>query len=248
MPQCRFHSPPHHPLILQASIITTSLKPLYIAVSLQDNYSWLLRCTDGAVAVVDPAEVGPVVSALDRLGWRLTHILNTHHHMDHVGGNLMLKSKYGATIVGPVADKDRIPGIDVALKDGDRYSLGDSELVCFDTPGHTRGHITFFFPEAKALFPGDTLFSLGCGRLFEGTPAQMWSSLSKLVVLDPETKVYCAHEYTQSNAKFAASVDPENEDLQRMKSDIDTKRSQVTRVGELHLATVVSLKMLADLT
>ncbi|PSC76082.1 hydroxyacylglutathione hydrolase [Micractinium conductrix] len=194
---------------------------------LSDNYSWLLHePSAGVTAVVDPAEVAPVVAAAERLGWTLTHILNTHHHWDHVGGNEELKKRFGVTIVGPAADAARIPGIDVQLKDGDRYSLGAAELQCFDTPGHTRGHVTFHFPASKALFPGDTLFSLGCGRLFEGTPAQMWASLSKFAPLPGDTRVYCAHEYTESNARFAVHVDAGNEDLKRMHADITAKRAR----------------------
>jgi hydroxyacylglutathione hydrolase len=193
---------------------------------LSDNYSWLLHePAAGVTAVVDPAEVAPVVEALRAKGWKLTHILNTHHHFDHVGGNEALKAQFGATIVGPAADAGRIPGIDVQLKDGDRYQLGAAELVCYDTPGHTRGHVTYHFPTSKALFPGDTLFSLGCGRLFEGTPAQMWMSLSKFAGLPEDTRVFCAHEYTQSNARFAMHVDGDNADLQRMAADIDAKRA-----------------------
>lgn len=194
---------------------------------LSDNYSWLLHePQQGVTAVVDPAEAAPVLAALQAKGWKLTHIINTHHHYDHVGGNQALKQEFGCTIVGPAADAGRIPGIDVQLKDGDRYKLGAAEFICYDTPGHTRGHVTFFFPASKALFPGDTLFSLGCGRLFEGTPAQMWDSLSKLLPLPGDTRVFCAHEYTASNAKFAAFVDDGNTDLQQMKADIDAKRAR----------------------
>lgn len=194
---------------------------------LNDNYSWLLHePTTKATAVVDPAEVAPVVEALRVRGWHLTHILNTHHHWDHTGGNTALKAKFQATIVGPAADEERIPGIDVALKDGDTYSLGAAKLLCFDTPGHTKGHVTYYFEDSKALFPGDTLFALGCGKLFEGTPQQMWTSLSKLIPLPPDTKVYCAHEYTQSNARFAVSIDPDNERLVSRKKAIDEARAQ----------------------
>lgn len=170
---------------------------------LSDNYAWLLHePTSQCTAVVDPSEAGPVRAALARSGYTLTHILNTHHHWDHTGGNAELKAEFNCTVVGPAADRDRIPGIDVALAGGDTYSVGAASFTCFDTPGHTRGHITLYCPSAAALFPGDTLFSLGCGRLFEGTPAQMWASLSKLVPLPAETRVYCAHEYTQSNARW----------------------------------------------
>jgi hydroxyacylglutathione hydrolase len=195
---------------------------------LSDNYAWLLHEPgSGATAVVDPSESAPVEAALARLGWKLTHILNTHHHADHTGGNRALKAAHGATVVGPAADAARIPGIDVRLADGERYSVGGAELRCFDTPGHTRGHITLHFEGSKALFPGDTLFALGCGRLFEGTPAQMWASLSKLLPLPHDTRVFCAHEYTQSNARFAVHVDPGNERLRRRKADIDAAREKV---------------------
>jgi len=194
---------------------------------LNDNYSWILHDEKtGVTAVVDPAEVDPIVRAAERKGWKLTHVLNTHHHWDHTGGNEVLKERYGVTIVGPKADKERIPGIDVELADGEEFDLGASRLTCFDTPGHTKGHITLYFPNNKALFPGDTLFSMGCGRLFEGTPAQMWSSLRKLVGLPRDTLVYCAHEYTKSNAAFAAHVEPGNELLQKRKAEVDAAVEQ----------------------
>ncbi|KAI3436150.1 hypothetical protein D9Q98_002207 [Chlorella vulgaris] len=194
---------------------------------LSDNFAWLLHEPQhGVTAVVDPSEAAPVLSALQAKGWKLTHIINTHHHWDHVGGNAELQKHFGCTVVGPASDAARIPGIQVQLKDGERYELGATHMVCYDTPGHTRGHVTYHFPEAKALFPGDTLFSLGCGRLFEGTPEQMWASLSKLTPLPPDTLVYCAHEYTASNAKFAVHVDEGNQALQQMKAGIDEKRAR----------------------
>lgn len=192
-----------------------------------DNYVWLLReATSGAVGVVDPADPEPVRRELDRRGWRLTHILNTHHHNDHVGGNRALKAATGCIIVGPRADRERIPGIDVALGDGERWSLGAEEAVVYDVPGHTRGHIAFWFAGAHALFCGDTLFLMGCGRLFEGTPAQMWASLSRLRALPDDTEVYCAHEYTQSNARFARHADPENAALARRAAEVDAARAR----------------------
>ena len=140
-------------------------------------------------------------------GWTLAHILNTHHHQDHVGGNRVLKQRFQCSVVGPRADEARIPLIDTPLGDGDTFALGATELKVFDTPGHTRGHIAFWAPAAAALFPGDTLFAMGCGRLFEGTPQQMWASLSKLKMLPKETLVFCAHEYTLANAKCAPHAD-----------------------------------------
>jgi hydroxyacylglutathione hydrolase len=193
---------------------------------LKDNYVYLAHePRTGATAVVDPAVAPPVLAALAEENWRLTHILNTHHHNDHTGGNLALKEATGCTIVGPRADCARIPGIDVELGDGDSYALGDAEARIFDVPGHTRGHIAYWFKESAALFCGDTLFLLGCGRLFEGTPEQMWRSLGKLKALPPETRIYCAHEYTQSNARFALTVEPKNAALVARARRIDTLRA-----------------------
>jgi hydroxyacylglutathione hydrolase len=182
--------------------------------ALTDNYLWLVREPEsGSVAVVDPAEAAPIERALAERNWRLTHILNTHHHGDHVGGNLALKAATGCTIVGPRADRARIPGIDVEIGEGDRYRFGAATGEVFDVPGHTRGHIAYWFADSDALFCGDTLFLMGCGRLFEGTPAQMWDSLGKLKRLPGTARIYCAHEYTQSNARFALTVDGANKAL-----------------------------------
>jgi hydroxyacylglutathione hydrolase len=195
--------------------------------ALRDNYLWLARDpASGATAVIDPAEAEPVMAELKSRGWRLTHILNTHHHADHVGGNAALKAATGCIIVGPRADAARIPGIEVEVGEGDTYRLGEAETRVFDVPGHTSGHIAYWFPESRALFCGDTIFALGCGRLFEGTPAQMWSSISKLRRLPPETRVYCAHEYTQSNARFALTVEPTNEALVARAAAVDRKRAR----------------------
>jgi hydroxyacylglutathione hydrolase len=192
---------------------------------LSDNYVYLAHDpATGDTAVVDPAVVAPVLAAARDKGWNITHILNTHHHGDHTGGNLEIKQQTGCTIVGPKADRDRIPGIDVEVGDGDSYKLGDAEAKVFDVPGHTRGHIAYWFGASDALFCGDTLFAMGCGRLFEGTPDQMWTSLSKLTALPDQTRVYCAHEYTLSNGEFALSVEPENQDLLARMDEVREKR------------------------
>jgi hydroxyacylglutathione hydrolase len=196
-------------------------------ICLRDNFVWLLRePQSGAVACVDPSEAEPVKAKLDQLGWKLTHILNTHHHNDHTGGNLELKRATGAVIVGPKADRDRIPGIDVALGENETYDLGKETARVFDIPGHTRGHIAFWFENAKAVFTGDTLFSLGCGRMFEGNPPMMWNSLSKLRQLPGDTQVYCGHEYTQANAKFALTIDPDNAALKARAAEVDALRAK----------------------
>ncbi|KAL8483047.1 hypothetical protein ACS0TY_025922 [Phlomoides rotata] len=182
---------------------------------LRDNYAYLLHDVDtGTVGVVDPSESVPIIDALNRKNWNLNYILNTHHHYDHTGGNMDLKERYGAKVIGSSLDKERIPGIDIALNDGDKWMFASHEVHVMETPGHTRGHVSFHFPGTKSIFTGDTLFSLSCGKLFEGTPQQMLSSLMKITALPDDTNIYCGHEYTLSNSKFALSVEPENEELQ----------------------------------
>ena len=201
-----------------------------IVPALSDNYVYIAHdAAAGATAVVDPAEAPPVIAALERRGLQLTHILNTHHHFDHIGGNAELVARYGAPVIGPRADSARIPGLDVEVGDGDTYTVGTQTARVFDVPGHTSGHIAFWFEDSRALFCGDTLFALGCGRMFEGTPEQFWSSLGKLRALPDDTRVYCGHEYTQSNARFALSVDPDNEALRAASRRIDDLRSRGER-------------------
>jgi len=180
---------------------------------LSDNYAYLLQDGAGAVGIVDPSEPGPVQAVLERRGLNLTHIFNTHHHFDHTGGNLDLKAAYGATVIGPRADSHRIPGIDVGVGEGDRVPFGALEADVRDIPAHTSGHIAFHFAADKAVFTGDTLFAMGCGRLFEGTPADMFAAMAKLRALPGDTRVYCGHEYTESNGRFALTVEPDNADL-----------------------------------
>ncbi len=188
---------------------------------LADNYVYLVHDPEtGKCAAIDPAVATPVLEALDRLGWSLSHVLCTHHHGDHIGGNLDLKRMTGCTIVAAARDRDRIPGVDTEVHGGDSVAIGNAKAKVFEVPGHTKGHVAYWFAESDALFCGDTLFSLGCGRLFEGTPAQMWASLETLRGLPDETRVFCAHEYTNSNADFALSIDPDNADLQARAEDV----------------------------
>ena len=194
---------------------------------LSDNYGYLVRdCASGAVAAVDTPDVNAINAALAREGWRLTHILNTHWHPDHAGGNLALKERWACRIIGPRGEAGKIPGLDEAVGDGDLVALGASTARVYDTPGHTLGHIIYHFADDGAAFVGDTIFALGCGRLFEGTPSQMWASLSKIAAMPPATRLYCAHEYTAANARFALTVDPENPALKDRVADIAAKRAK----------------------
>ena len=181
---------------------------------LKDNYAWLTYDrAEGVCAIVDPSESEPVRRRLSERGLRLTHIMNTHHHLDHVGGNLALKEEFGAKIVGPGKDADRIPGIDIGVHENEVFRLGSHDAKVFEIPAHTRGHIAFWFAGDDAVFTGDTLFAMGCGRLFEGDPPTMWSSLSKLMQLPDATRVYCGHEYTEANGRYALTLEPSNADL-----------------------------------
>ncbi len=181
---------------------------------LSDNYAWLLR--DPAtqdLAIVDPAELAPVLAAIEQeqaSGGRLSLILLTHHHADHIDAAEAVRERTGAAIVGAGADARRLPRLDRAVAAGDEVRLGDSVARVMETPGHTRGHISYFFAETPALFCGDTLFSLGCGRLLEGSPAEMFESLGKIAALPVDTLVCCGHEYTESNARFAVAASPDN--------------------------------------
>ena len=204
------------------------MKPIEIQMfpCLSDNYGFLLHDAEaGVTAAVDTPEVEPILNALRTRGWQLTHILNTHHHYDHAGGNLAIKEATGCRIIGPRADAARIPGIDVQVGEGDEFLLGRHPVQVFDTPGHTRGHIVYYLPEDGVAFVGDTLFAMGCGRLFEGTPQQMWSSLQKLMRWPDDTWVYCAHEYTQANAQFALTMEPGNDALSRRAREVDALRA-----------------------
>lgn len=194
---------------------------------LSDNYGYLVRdAATGAVASIDSPDPEAVDAELKAAGWRLTHILNTHHHFDHAGGNLALKEKWGCRIFGPKGEAAKIPGLDDMVGEGDVVKLGDSAAQVFATPGHTLGHVIYYFAEDGAAFVGDTIFALGCGRLFEGSPAEMWGSLSKVAALPGDTLLYCAHEYTQSNARFALTADPHNKALAKRAAEIDRMRAE----------------------
>ena len=191
-----------------------------------DNYGFLIHDPESRqTAVVDPGQPEPIIAALDALGWSLGFIFNTHHHQDHVGGNLALKARYGAQVFGPAADGDRIPGLDRGVGEGDLINIGSHAARVLEVHGHTRAHIAYWFSGDAAVFCGDTLFALGCGRLFEGTAADMWASLQKLRALPPETRVYCAHEYTQSNCRFALTIEAENRSLLARAEAIAAARS-----------------------
>jgi hydroxyacylglutathione hydrolase len=193
---------------------------------LKDNYAYLVSDrAAGVCAVVDPSEAAPVSAALAERKLALTHILNTHHHHDHVGGNLALKHATGAAIVGAEKDRARIPGLDHGGGDGETFRLGPHEARILEIPGHTSGHIAYWFGAARAVFTGDTLFLMGCGRLFEGTPAMMWVSLTKLMALPDDTRIYCGHEYTLNNGRFALTLEPGNQALQARMKEVEKFRA-----------------------
>ncbi len=194
---------------------------------LTDNYVYLIHDpATGASGVVDPALAEPVLRRLKELERGLDWALITHHHDDHIGGLAELKAATGCRAIGPRADAARIPGLNVTVCEGDEVRFGGQRVLVFETPGHTRGHVSYWFPEGEALFCGDTLFALGCGRLFEGDAATMWRSLGKLMALPDATRVYCGHEYTLSNARFAVGIDPENQALARRATDIAAMRER----------------------
>ncbi len=192
-----------------------------------DNYGVLLHDpATGATASIDAGEAAPIAAELEAAGWRLTDILVTHHHGDHVAGVEALKARYGARVTAPAHDRDRVPGVDATVREGDAVAVGTLKGAVIETPGHTLGHVAYHFAGEKLLFSGDTLFALGCGRLFEGTPAQMWNSLSKLAALPGDTKVYCGHEYTLSNARFALRYDGANPALVARAAEVERMRAE----------------------
>ncbi|MEZ5911812.1 MAG: hydroxyacylglutathione hydrolase [Paracoccaceae bacterium] len=202
---------------------------------LSDNYAFLVHDDEtGATAIVDVPETGPIARVLGQRGWALSDILITHHHEDHIGGVDALRVATGARVVGGRADASRLPALDLAVSDGDRFRIGSIDVDVFDVSGHTLGHLAFYMPKAAAAFTADSLMAMGCGRLFEGTPAQMWASLSKLATLPPETLICSGHEYTAANARFALTIEPANAVLVDRARRIEQARAK----GE---ATVPSL-------
>jgi hydroxyacylglutathione hydrolase len=213
--------------------MTVTASPVPI---LKDNYAWLLRDSGtGATAIVDPADAEPVIEAIEKAGGRLDMILLTHHHADHTAGTDEVRARFKCPVVGAKADMYRLPKLDEAVQEGDTVRLGDATATVIDTPGHTRGQINFFFADGAVLLSGDTLFSLGCGRLIEGTAQEMFDSLHKLAVLPPETIVCCGHEYTESNARFALAVDPGNKALH----DFAGKVEQLRAAGQPSVPSVL---------
>ena len=193
---------------------------------LNDNYAYIINDKDSkTVGVVDPSDASPIISFLNEKKIKLDYILNTHHHFDHIGGNIELKKLYKAKVVGYHGDKHRIPGIDITLKNNEKWVFGDSQVKILHIPGHTLGHVCFFFEKEKIAFTGDTLFSLGCGKIFEGTHKQMLEALNKIKILPKDTKIYCGHEYTFKNAEFCMKYDGDNIALKEKFKKIKKLRS-----------------------
>ena len=212
--------------------------------ALSDNYIWLVHePVSGETVVIDPAVAEPVLAEAVRRGWRITQIWNTHWHGDHTGGNAEIKASMesaGETcpITGPAAEADRIPTLDVLVREGDRVRLGALEAEVMEVPGHTSGHIAYHLSPEGVLFIGDTLFAMGCGRLFEGTPAQMFGNMQRLAALPGETMVYCAHEYTLGNARYAVTVEPDNQDIRTRLTEVERLRA----AGEATVPTTIALE------
>lgn len=210
---------------------------------LQDNYGFLVHDPEsGETAAIDTPDAERIENEARKAGWTITQIWNTHHHWDHAGGNVTLKARTGAKVVAPSYDRARIEGIDLEVSDGDTVSLGSKTAQVFFTPGHTLGHVIYWFEEDAVVFVGDTLFALGCGRLFEGSAAQMWTSLSRLAALPEKTAVYCAHEYTQSNARFALSIEPDHAALKAYADEVDALRAR----GEATVPTTIGREKAAN--
>jgi hydroxyacylglutathione hydrolase len=193
---------------------------------LSDNYAWILRDdSTGSVAFVDPADGDAAIRAIEEMGGRLDLILLTHHHDDHIAGVGALRARFDCPVIGGAADAHRLPPLDRQVAEGDEVTLGTARGRVIDTRGHTSGHISYFFPDGPVLFCGDTLFSLGCGRMAESTPEQFFTSLRKIAALPPDTLICAGHEYTQANARFALHVDPDNALLRETAAAVDRKRA-----------------------
>jgi hydroxyacylglutathione hydrolase len=218
--------------------VVTMLEIVRVPV-LSDNYVWLAHeAQSGETLVVDPAVAPPVLAAADVRGWTITQIWNTHWHPDHVGGNAEIKAATGCVITGPANEAERIPTLDVHVRGGDVVQLGALRAKVIDVPAHTAGHIAYHFVTEQAAFVGDTLFAMGCGRLFEGTAAQMYDNMRKLEALGDDTAIYCAHEYTLSNARFAVTVEPDNADLAARLADVIALRDR----GVATVPTTIALE------
>lgn len=194
---------------------------------LSDNYAWFVHDGPaGPAAMIDPAEEAPLVAAIDEAGGRLDMIFLTHHHADHIAAAEALRQRYGARVVGAAVDAYRLPPLDIAVRDGDVVAFGTQQVQVIATPGHTSGEVSYYFPTGPALFCGDTLFSMGCGRLFEGTPADMFASLRRIDALPGQTLLCCGHEYTQSNARFALHVAPDSPAVQARAAEVARLRAR----------------------
>ncbi len=208
--------------------------------ALSDNYVWLVHDPESCeTVVIDPAVAEPVLAEAARRHWQITQIWNTHWHPDHTGGNQAIKAATGCTVTAPVAEAARIPTLDRAVAEGDRVHLGDYEACVLEVPAHTAGHIAYHLPEAHIIFVGDTLFAMGCGRLFEGTAAQMHANMQRLSRLPPDTLVYCAHEYTLANGRFAVTVEPDNRALAERMDEVVALRAR----GEATVPTTIALEL-----
>ena len=207
--------------------------------ALSDNYVWLVHEPgSGETAVIDPAVAEPVMDEAAARGWRITQIWNTHWHPDHTGGNAAIKAATGCLVTGPAAEAAKIPTLDRQVAEGETVTLGRVEAQVLDVPAHTAGHIAFHLPSEEAVFVGDTMFAMGCGRLFEGTAEQMHSNLQRLAALPPETRVYCAHEYTLSNGRFALAAEPGNAALAERMRGVEAARA----AGEGTVPTTIALE------